>query len=146
MLLTTPESLSLLLSHEDSALLFEGLSTIVVDEVHAFAAGKRGDLLNLAMARLQTLAPNLRRVALSATVADPEAYQGWLAPHADIETVDVVLGDPGAEPQVGIMLPDDEKIPWSGPLRPLGGAECDAGDRAAPDHPRLLQHPAASPN
>ena len=70
---------------------------MVVDEVHAFASGKRGDLLNLAMARLQTLAPGLRRVALSATVADPEAYQGWLAPHGDIESVDVVLGDPGAE-------------------------------------------------
>ena len=114
MLLTTPESLSLLLSHEDSALLFANLSTIVVDEVHAFAAGKRGDLLNLAMARLQTLAPNLRRVALSATVADPEAYQGWLAPHADIDTVDVVLGDPGAEAEIGIMLPEGDKIPWAG--------------------------------
>ena len=50
-LLTTPESLSLLLSHEDSTLLFEGLSTVVVDEVHAFASGKRGDLLSLALAR-----------------------------------------------------------------------------------------------
>src|SRR3712207_254334 len=88
-LLTTPESLSLLLSHEDSFLLFAKLQTIVVDEVHAFAAGKRGDLLNLAMARLQKLAPNMRRVALSATVSDPEAYQGWLAPHGDIETVDL---------------------------------------------------------
>jgi ATP-dependent Lhr-like helicase len=39
MLLTTPESLSLLLSHEDSALLFEHLSTVVIDEIHAFATG-----------------------------------------------------------------------------------------------------------
>jgi ATP-dependent Lhr-like helicase len=114
MLLTTPESLSLLLSHEDSALLFANLSTIVIDEVHAFATGKRGDLLSLAMARLQGLAPELRRVALSATVSDPEAYQGWLAPHADIETVDVVIGDPGAEAEISIMLPEDERIPWSG--------------------------------
>ena len=113
-LLTTPESLSLLLSHEDSALLFEGLSTIVIDEVHAFASGKRGDLLSLALARLQRLAPGMRRVALSATISDPEAYQGWLAPHADIETVDLVMGDPGAEAEIAIMLPEDEKIPWSG--------------------------------
>ncbi|MDQ3140046.1 MAG: ligase-associated DNA damage response DEXH box helicase [Pseudomonadota bacterium] len=113
-LLTTPESLSLLLSHEDSVLLFANLKTIVIDEVHAFAAGKRGDLLSLAMARLQKLAPDMRRVALSATVSDPEAYQGWLAPHADIETVDVVIGDPGAEAEIGIMLPEDERIPWSG--------------------------------
>jgi ATP-dependent Lhr-like helicase len=113
-LLTTPESLSLLLSHEDSALLFANLRTIVVDEVHAFATGKRGDLLSLAMARLQRLAPAMRRVALSATVSDPEAYQGWLAPHGDIETVDVVIGDPGAEADIRIMLPEDERIPWSG--------------------------------
>ncbi|HEX8532774.1 MAG TPA: DEAD/DEAH box helicase, partial [Allosphingosinicella sp.] len=114
MLLTTPESLSLLLSHEDSALLFASLKTIVIDEVHAFATGKRGDLLSLAMARLQTLSPDMRRVALSATVADPEAYQGWLAPHADVETVDVVLGDPGAEAKLSIMLPEEDKIPWAG--------------------------------
>jgi ATP-dependent Lhr-like helicase len=113
-LLTTPESLSLLLSHEDSALLFANLRSIVVDEVHAFATGKRGDLLSLAMARLQRLAPQMRRVALSATVSDPEAYQGWLAPHGDIETVDVVIGDPGAEADIRIMLPENDRIPWSG--------------------------------
>src|SRR5207253_6624625 len=96
-LLTTPESLSLLLSHEDSPTLFAGLKTVVVDEVHAFASGKRGDLLSLALARLKKLAPGMRRVALSATVADPEAYQGWLAPHGDVELVELVIGDPGAE-------------------------------------------------
>jgi ATP-dependent Lhr-like helicase len=114
MLLTTPESLSLMLSHEDSPILFGGLSTIVVDEIHAFAAGKRGDLLSLAMARLQRFAPGLRRVGLSATVSDPEAYQGWLAADADAQTVDVILGEAGAEAQIRIMLPADEKVPWAG--------------------------------
>ena len=69
MLLTTPESLSLLLSHPDSFTLFEGLSTVVVDEIHAFATGKRGDLLSLAMARLQHIAPGLRRAGASAASA-----------------------------------------------------------------------------
>jgi ATP-dependent Lhr-like helicase len=114
MLLTTPESLSLLLSHEDGSRLFAGLKTVVVDEVHAFASGKRGDLLSLSLARLQRLAPPMRRVALSATVADPEAYRGWLAPHGDAALVDLVVGDPGADPHVSIMLPEDERIPWSG--------------------------------
>ena len=114
MLLTTPESLSLLLSHEDSTRLFENLRTVVVDEIHAFASGKRGDLLSLSLSRLQRLAPALRRVGLSATVADPEAYQGWLAPHGDAEEVDLVQGDPGAKAEISIMLPEDEKIPWSG--------------------------------
>jgi len=113
-LLTTPESLSLLLSHADSLTLFADLSTVVIDEIHAFATGKRGDLLALSLARLQAIQPGLRRVGLSATVADPEAYQGWLAPHGDIETVDIVRGDAGAEAEISIMLPEDEKIPWSG--------------------------------
>jgi ATP-dependent Lhr-like helicase len=113
MLLTTPESLSLLLSYPDSALLFEGLRTIVVDELHAFAKEKRGDLLSLSMARLQTLAPGLRRVGLSATISDPDAYRGWLAPDADMDAGRLVIGDPGAEPDLSILIPEN-KIPWAG--------------------------------
>lgn len=112
-LLTTPESLSLLLSYPDSFTMFEGLRTIVVDEVHAFAAGKRGDLLSLCMARLQRIAPSLRRVALSATVADPDGYRAWLAPDGDIRSVSLVRGEPGADPNIDILLPQD-RIPWSG--------------------------------
>ena len=62
--------------------MFAGLKTIVVDELHAFAKEKRGDLLALSIARLQALAPGLRRVGLSATISDPDAYRGWLAPDA----------------------------------------------------------------
>src|SRR6202012_4203565 len=79
MLLTTPESLSLLLSYPDAAQLFANLRTVVIDEVHAFATTKRGDLLSLCMARLARLAPAMRRVALSATVAQPDLYRGWLS-------------------------------------------------------------------
>jgi ATP-dependent helicase Lhr and Lhr-like helicase len=113
MLLTTPESLSLLLSHPDAAVMFETLRTIVVDEVHAFADGKRGDLLALCMARLQRLAPGLRRVALSATVADPDSYRAWIAPDGDIDAVTLVQGDPGAAPNLAILIPED-RIPWAG--------------------------------
>nr|WP_193752991.1 ligase-associated DNA damage response DEXH box helicase [Sphingomonas endophytica] len=112
-LLTTPESLSLLLSYPDSFTMFANLKTIVVDEVHAFATGKRGDLLNLCMARLQRIAPDLRRVALSATVADPDGYRAWLAPDGDIDTVSLVHGDSGVDPNVAILLPED-RVPWAG--------------------------------
>ncbi len=112
-LLTTPESLSLLLSYEDSLLMFEGLKTIVIDEVHAFATGKRGDLLALALARLGRLAPDLRRVALSATVADPDGYRAWLAPYGDIDAVTLVQGEKGAEPDIAILLPEG-RVPWAG--------------------------------
>src|SRR3954464_10006427 len=106
-LLTTPESLSLLLSYPDSAQIFANLRTIVVDKLHGFAKEKRGDLLSLAMARLQKLAPDLRRVGLSATISDPDAYRSWLAPDADMETVDLVLGDRGAEPELSILIPEN---------------------------------------
>jgi ATP-dependent Lhr-like helicase len=110
-LLTTPESLSLLLSYPDSFTMFAGLRTIVVDEVHAFATGKRGDLLSLCMARLGRIAPAMRRVALSATVADPDGYRAWLAPDGDIDAVSLVRGEP--DPNISILLPED-RIPWSG--------------------------------
>jgi len=113
MLLTTPESLSLLLSYPDAPQMFEGLKTIVVDELHGFAKEKRGDLLSLSMSRLQKLAPGLRRVGLSATISDPDAYRSWLAPDADMELVDLVIGDPGAEPDLSILIPEN-KIPWGG--------------------------------
>ena len=112
-LLTTPESLSLLLSYPESAQMFANLRTIIVDELHGFAKEKRGDLLSLSMSRLQNLAPSLRRVGLSATISDPDAYRSWLAPDADMELIDLVLGDPGAEPDLSILIPEN-KIPWGG--------------------------------
>lgn len=113
MLLTTPESLSLLLSYPDAELLFGALETVVIDEIHAFANGKRGDLLSLSLARLQTIRPELRRVGLSATVADPDAYRRWLAPGGAGETVALVEGDPGASPDLSILIPEG-RVPWSG--------------------------------
>jgi len=113
-LLTTPESLSLLLSYEDSFTLFEGLKRVVVDEVHAFATQKRGDLLALALSRLQAIAPDMQRAALSATVADPEGYRAWIAPWGDIDSVALVEGEKGADPEVEILLPDEERVPWGG--------------------------------
>jgi ATP-dependent Lhr-like helicase len=112
-LLTTPESLSLLLSYPDAAIMFENLRTIVVDELHGFAKEKRGDLLSLSMSRLQKIAPGLRRVGLSATISDPDAYRSRLAPDADMDLVDLALGDPGAEPDLSILIPQN-KIPWGG--------------------------------
>ena len=112
-LLTTPESLSLLLSHEDSVLLFSTLKRVIVDEVHAFANGKRGDLLCLSLARLQTLSPQMQRVALSATVSDPDDYRTWLAPDGDIDSVRLVVGEVAAEPDLSILLPEG-RVPWAG--------------------------------
>ena len=113
MLLTTPESLSLLLSYPDSPQMFASLRTIVVDELHGFAKEKRGDLLSLSIARLQKFAPVMRRVGLSATISDPDAYRSWLAPDADMDLIDLVTGERGAEPDLSILIPEN-KIPWGG--------------------------------
>ena len=113
-LLTTPESLSLLLSYPEAETLFAGLQRVVIDEVHAFAPTKRGDLLALALTRLLALSPALQRVALSATLADPDAFKGWLTPHGDLDSVALVLGEPGAPPELSILLPEDARVPWGG--------------------------------
>lgn len=113
-LLTTPESLSLLLSYPEAAELFSGLKRVVIDEIHAFAPTKRGDLLALALSRLQALSPGLQRVALSATLADPDAFRGWLAPWGDLDSVALVIGEPGAAPELSILLPEDARVPWGG--------------------------------
>lgn len=113
-LLTTPESLSLLLSYPDSFEMFAGLKRVVIDEVHAFATGKRGDLLALALSRLQAIAPDMQRAALSATLADPEAFREWLAPWGEIDTVELVEGEVGAPAEVEILLPEEERVPWGG--------------------------------
>ena len=113
-LLTTPESLSLLLSYPESAQIFATLKRIVIDEVHAFATGKRGDLLALSLARLQTLAPGLSRAGLSATIAEPQDYLGWLAPWGEIDSVALIEGERGARPELSILLPQGERVPWSG--------------------------------
>lgn len=113
-LLTTPESLSLLLSYPESATMFAGLRRVVIDEVHAFAADKRGDLLALALTRLQALAPGMQRVALSATLADPDAFRAWLAPWGEIKSVALVEGEQGAAPELEILLPHEARVPWGG--------------------------------
>ncbi|WP_374575943.1 DEAD/DEAH box helicase, partial [Phenylobacterium sp.] len=78
-LLTTPEQLALFCAWEGARAYFENLSRVIVDEIHAIHSSKRGDLLALHLARLQTFAPNLRRVGLSATVDDPDVIRRWLA-------------------------------------------------------------------
>jgi ATP-dependent Lhr-like helicase len=110
-LLTTPESLALLLSYEDAPRMFAGLQRVVVDEVHALAESKRGDQLLLALARLQTLCPGLRRVGLSATVEDPGAIARLLARHPD--PCAILTADPGPDPDIA-MLQTDTLPPWSG--------------------------------
>ena len=111
-LLTTPEQLALFCAWEGARLYFEDLACVIVDEIHSIWPSKRGDLLALDLARLQQLAPRMRRVGLSATVDDPAVIQRWLAPVPGA-SVDLVLGAPGAPPVVDILLSEGQ-VPWAG--------------------------------
>ena len=77
-LLTTPEQVALLLSAPDADRFFADLDTVICDELHALVTNKRGDLLSLGLARLRSIAPNLKTIGLSATVSDPDELRGWL--------------------------------------------------------------------
>jgi len=110
-LLTTPESLALLLSYPEAPAIFAGLQRVIVDEIHALAETRRGDQLVLALARLAGLAPGLRRVGLSATVEDPAAIARFLARAP--EPCTIVTADPGPAPDIA-MLPTALPPPWAG--------------------------------
>ena len=114
-LLTTPEQLALLLSSDDAPFLFGSLKRIVLDELHALVTSKRGDLLSLGLARLWRLAPHIRAIGLSATVAEPESLARFLVPQRDgrIEAADIVIAGGAAAPVVE-MLDTRERLPWAG--------------------------------
>ncbi len=110
-LLTTPESLALLTSYEDAPRMFAGLQRIIIDEIHALAESKRGDQLFLALAALEGMVPQLRRVGLSATVEDPSTIAHLLARHPD--PCEILTADPGPAPDIA-MLETAEAPPWAG--------------------------------
>ncbi|ABI75806.1 ATP-dependent helicase, DEAD/DEAH family [Hyphomonas neptunium ATCC 15444] len=77
-LLTTPEQLALLIASDNAANFFADLKCVIIDEIHAIAPSKRGDLLSLGLATLAEWSPTCRFLGLSATVRDPEQLAGWL--------------------------------------------------------------------
>jgi ATP-dependent Lhr-like helicase len=114
-LLTTPEQLALLLASDDAPYLFSSLKRIVLDELHALVTSKRGDLLSLGLARLWKIAPRMRAIGLSATVAEPDQLARFLVPQRDdkMESADIVVAG-GAAPPIVEMLDTRERLPWAG--------------------------------
>lgn len=108
-LLTTPEQLALFIASDHAQAFFSDLRCVVIDEIHALAPGKRGDLLSLGLATLRTFSPGCRFVGLSATVEDPAALARWLGPEAHV----LQAPDMGVSPQVDILV-SRERIPWAG--------------------------------
>lgn len=92
-LITTPESLYLMLTARRSRELLRGVETVIIDELHALMRDKRGSHLALSLARLDAVAPRPQRVGLSATVHPIEQAARFLSGHgawdASSRSVDV---------------------------------------------------------
>ena len=111
-LLSTPEQLALMLSYREAERIFGRLRYVVIDELHALAGSKRGDLLSLGLARLAGLAPGARRFGLSATVPDPEQLGRLIGCGEPVLQID---GGPGPVPEIGILAAG-ARVPWAGHL------------------------------
>ena len=114
-LVTTPESLTLLLANGASRELLAGVRGVVVDEWHELLASKRGVQVELALARLRRLAPGVRTWGLSATLRNvDDAARILVGPG---RAAAVVHADLPREIHVTGLLPDHvERFPWAGHL------------------------------
>jgi ATP-dependent Lhr-like helicase len=110
-LVTTPESLFILLTAERSRRLFAGVSCVVVDEIHAMAGNKRGSHLALTLAHLDDLVARAggrrpQRIGLSATVRPLEEVARFLSPAARV----IDVGHRRAM-EISVEVPSDELGP-----------------------------------
>ena len=110
-LLTTPESLALLISFPEANALFANLERIIIDEIHALVENKRGHQLLLAISRLQSISKNLRKLALSATVDHPQEIAGFISENDN--NCPIIFAEPGPDPNIS-MLQTTTSPPWSG--------------------------------
>ena len=116
-LLTTPEQVALLIAAKTAGRFFSQLKTVIFDELHSLVVSKRGDLLSLGLARLRQLAPGLKTIGLSATVAAPDELRAWLVAQegapGERRLAELITVDGGARPDITI-LESRESVPWQG--------------------------------
>jgi ATP-dependent Lhr-like helicase len=113
-LVTTPESLSLLISYEGIAQRLVGLKAMIIDEWHELLSTKRGTQTELGLARLRTLSPSARTWGLSATIGNlAEAKDALLGASASQGLMVHAIVD--KEISVETLIPESiEKFPWGG--------------------------------
>lgn len=115
-LITTPETLHVLISQKDHKQLFQTVNAIVVDEWHELVGNKRGVQVQLALEYIQSICPStFRRWAVSATIGNlKEAAKALLGTH---NPTHIVKANIGKEILVHPVFPEEiEKYPWSGHL------------------------------
>jgi ATP-dependent Lhr-like helicase len=115
-LITTPESLSVLLSYDDTREKLTSLKCVVVDEWHELLGSKRGTQTELGLARLRKWVPGLRTWGLSATLGNlPQALQVLLGSPKQSSTGVLIRGPMEKEMHIETLMPDSiERFPWSG--------------------------------
>ncbi len=117
-LITTPESLSLLLSHAGAQAQFGQVDTIIIDEWHELMGSKRGVQVQLALARLRQWRPTLVVWGLSATMGNLEQARAVLLGEANGKPQGVLVeGDLRKEIRVDSLIPANvSRFPWGGHL------------------------------
>ncbi len=117
-LITTPESLHLLLTQKGYADYFAGLQTIVSDEWHELLGSKRGVLMELALSRLKAVNPTLKIWGISATIGNMEqSLQVLLGNYYKTKPYRVVKANIEKQVEVISIFPDEvECLPWAGHL------------------------------
>lgn len=115
LLVTTPESLSLLLSRENARDYFAQLRCVVADEWHELLGNKRGVLTQLALARLRRWRPGLMTWGMSATLGDLDAARrALLGPRGEGALVEARLKK---RLVIDTLIPQaPERFPWAGHL------------------------------
>ena len=116
-LITTPESLHVLLAKKGAAKRFGGLKAVVVDEWHDLLGSKRGVQIELALAHLKALAPAVRIWGISATIGNLEEAMETLVGADRIGGARIVRSNIQKRITVDSIMPTAfEKLPWSGHL------------------------------
>jgi ATP-dependent Lhr-like helicase len=120
-LVTTPESLALLLTRADAASIFDHLELVVVDEWHELMASKRGVQVELALARLRRWRPALRTWGISATLGNLDVARDTLLGvglHGGAATQGrIVRGLVPKALEIDSLIPETvERFPWSGQI------------------------------
>ena len=114
-LVTTPESLSLLLTDPDARQRFARVGAVVVDEWHEMIDSKRGTQVELALSRLRAFSPKLRTWALSATLANPEEAAQAVVGVGRAATI--VTAEIARPMEIETLLPPlGMDLPWAGHL------------------------------
>ena len=123
-LITTPESLTLLLARDDAPELFRDLRAVIVDEWHELLASKRGVQTELALAHLRTFAPGLRTWGLSATLGNLDLALTALTgvhhnqgPSPQPPAPSLIQGEVPKTLIIDALIPTEiERFPWAGHL------------------------------